>query len=144
EPEKIGAALLALEIEHDTLLAARHVAEEHRRALVGRPDVTSGIALARRLDLDYRRAVVGQCQREIRPRQEPGEVDDLDAFELHVCLSTRALLAPSGAHAACDGRSPSMRMGLAITRRLPFAGCGTVVTMPVARAKSLSSAWSRR
>ncbi len=80
QTEEIGAALLALEIEHDALLAAAHVAEEHRGALVGRPDVAAGIALARRLDLDHLGAVIGQRGGEVRPRQEPGEVDDLDAL----------------------------------------------------------------
>ena len=120
EPKEIGAALLALQVEHDALLAARHVAEEHRRALVGRPDVAAGIALARRLDLDHLGAVIGQRRGEVRPRQEPREVDDLDAFELHVRLPSRvSLSAPSGEQAACAGRSPSMRSGLAITRSRP-------------------------
>ena len=119
QPEEIGAALLALEVEHDALLAAAHVAEEHRGALVRRPDVAAGIALARRLDLDHLGAVIGQRGGEIRPRQEPREVDDLDAFELHVRLPRYfSLSAPSGEQAACASRSPSMRMGLAITRKL--------------------------
>ena len=119
QPEEIGAALLALEVEHDALLAAAHVAEEHRGALVGRADVAAGIALARRLDLDHLGAVIGQRGGEVRPRQEPGEVDDLQSFELHVRLPSReSLSAPSGEQAACAGRSPSMRMGLAMTRRL--------------------------
>ncbi len=145
ETEEIGAALLALEVEHDALLAAPHVAEEHRGALVGRQDVAAGIALARRLDLDHLGAVIGQRRGEIRPRQEPGEVDDLDALKFHDALPSNASLsAPSGEQAACASRSPSMRRGLARTRRSPFTGCGTDETMPVARAKSLSSAWSRR
>ena len=144
EPEEIGAALLALEVEHDALLAAAHVAEEHRGALVGWPDVAAGIAVGR-LDLDDLRAMVGQRRREVRPRQEPGEIDDLQSFELHVRLPSRvSLSAPSGEQAAWAGRSPSMRRGLAMTRRLPFTGCGTAETMPVSRAKPLSSAWSRR
>ena len=70
--------------------------------------------------------------REIRPRQEPGEIDDLQSFELHVRLPSRvSLSAPSGEQAAWAGRSPSMRRGLAMTRRLPFTGCGTAETMPV-------------
>jgi len=144
QAEQIGAALLVLEVEHDALLAARHVAKEHRGALIGGTDVTAGVALARRLDLDHGGAVIGQREGEIRSGQEPGKVDDLDAFELHCALSRRALSAPSGEQAACASRSPSMRRGLAITLRLPFAGCGTAETMPVARAKSESSAWSRR
>ena len=145
ETEEIGPALLALEVEHDALLAAAHVAEEYRGARVGRQDVTAGIALAGRLDLDHLGAVIGQRGGEIRSRQEPGEIDDLDALKLHDDLpNTESLSAPSGEHADCTSRSPSMRRGLARTRRSPFTGCGTDETMPVSRAKELSSAWSRR
>ncbi len=123
QPEEIGAALLALEVEHHALLAAAHVAEEHRGALVGRADVAAGIALARRLDLDHLGAVIGQRGGEIRSRQEPRQVDDLQSFELHVRLPSReSLSAPSGEQAAWAGRSPSMRMGLAMTRRLALHG----------------------
>src|SRR5262249_12337659 len=141
QPEQVGAALLALEVEHDALLAAPHVAEEYRGALVHGLDVAAGIALARRLDLDHGGAVVAERSREIRPGQEPRQVDDLDAFELHGWFPSwlprrEALSAPRVEHAACAGRSPSMRRGLANTRRSPFTGCGTDAVMPVARVNA--------
>ncbi len=98
ETKQVGAAGFALEVEHDALLAAPHVAEKHRGALVLRQNVAAGIALSRRLDLDHLRAVVGQRGGEIGTRQEPGEVDDLDAFELHGRYFS--LSAPSGEQAA--------------------------------------------
>ena len=145
QPEQIGAAPLALEVEHDALLAAAHVAKEDGGARVRRPDVAAGVALARRLDLDHGGAVIGERCGEIGSRQEPRQVDDLQSFEFHLALpKSLSLSAPSGEQAACAGRSPSMRSGLAITRRLPFTACGTAETMPAARAKPLSSAWSSR
>src|SRR5262245_53857624 len=51
ERQQRVAASWAFEIEHDALLAAIEIAEEHRARSVGEADVARRIALARRLDL---------------------------------------------------------------------------------------------
>ena len=75
EREQPLAILGLLEIEHDALLAAVQVAEVNAGRSVGRPDAPRRIAV-RRLDLDDLRAMIGQRERQVRPRQEHREVDD--------------------------------------------------------------------
>src|SRR5262245_42966395 len=121
-----------LQIQNHALLAAIEVAEVHGARTVGEPQVARRIAFARRLDLDHLGAVVGELQREVRPRQEQRQVDDAQAFELHFF---------SGSAATARGRSPSIFTGSVNTRRPRFPGWSMDCTMPLAATKGFSSAW---
>jgi hypothetical protein len=77
------APLGRLEIEHDALLAAVEIAEEHGGRPVEEANVAAGVAFARRLDLDHLGAVIGERHGQVRARQERGEVDDAQVRKLH-------------------------------------------------------------
>ena len=74
---------LALEIDREAPLAPVRIAEIDRVAVLGGPDHARGIAALRILDLDHVRAVIGHHHRQMRTRQEPGEIQHSDPFELH-------------------------------------------------------------
>ena len=73
----------ALEIDGEAPLAPVRVAEIDRVAALGGPDRAGGIAALRILDLDHVRTVIGHHHRQVRARQEPGEIQHPDPFELH-------------------------------------------------------------
>src|SRR6185436_12007269 len=90
------------------------IAEEHRARALSDTDVAARIAVGR-LDFDYLGAVVGEHEREIRPRQEGAQVDDAESGELHrdaafpptVVARSRVI-----AFMAARGRAPALRRGL--------------------------------
>jgi hypothetical protein len=83
EPQQELLPLGMLEVEPQALLPAMGVAEPHRVAGLAQAEIAHRLAALVRLDLDHLGAVVGHHHRQMRPRQEEREVEDLDAFELH-------------------------------------------------------------
>ena len=78
-----------------------------------------GIAFGR-LDLDHLGAVVGERQREIGSGQEPGQVDDLQAGELHAVSARQPARVVVGAERRRRhllGRLPLTLIGLPSTRK---------------------------
>ena len=71
-----------LEVEGQALLAAMGVGEIDANAVALGADAAVRLALVG-FDLDHLGAVIGHHLGHRRPRQEQGEVDDADAFELH-------------------------------------------------------------
>src|SRR5690606_18506416 len=106
------------------------------------------IACAGRLDLDHLGAVVGEGERQIRPRQKNRQIDDLQPLQLHfdnagagaVSPSSSPLSAPSAEHTRCSGRRPFTLSGLASSFIPGKCGCGTLRTMPTVSTKGLASA----
>ena len=117
--------------EHDALLAAVQVAEEHRRRPVGEPDPAARIAVGR-LDLDDLRAVVGERQRQVRPRQEHREIDDAQARRASCGGASRpaeqrvVVGAERRRTASSSARSPFDLDRAREQRRSCCSGCGTV------------------
>src|SRR6185437_8548065 len=64
-----------LQIQHDTLLTAVEIAEEHGARSVREANLTAWIAAAGSLNLDNLRAMIGERLGEIRSGEKPRQLD---------------------------------------------------------------------